>query len=115
MQDAKANAIRDLLQSQQIGALGTLHEGRPFVSMVPFALLAGGTGFVIHVSRLAVHTKDMLSNPDVSLLVMASLTPDVLPQALRRITIQGRATQCPEPSEAHAEAKAAYLARFPQS
>jgi putative heme iron utilization protein len=83
--------------------------------MVPFAALPDGTGLVIHVSRLAAHTGDMTSDPNVSLMIMAPMAPDVLPQAVPRATIQGQATQCAEPSHAHAVAKAAYLARFPHS
>ena len=115
MDSTQTNALRDLLKTQQIAALGTLHKGHPFVSMVPFAALRDGTGFVIHVSRLATHTADMASDPNVSLLVMAPPAPDVPPQALPRVTIQGQATECAETSGLHAEARAAYLARFPQS
>jgi putative heme iron utilization protein len=115
MDSTQIKALRDLLQGQQVAALGTLHEGHPFVSMVPFAALRDGTAFVIHVSRLATHTKDMTSDANVSLLVMAPPTADVPPQAVPRVTIQGQATQCVEASQLHAEASAAYLARFPQS
>lgn len=108
-------ALGDLLRTQQVAALGTLHEGHPFVSMVPFAALADGTGFVIHVSRLAAHTKDMIADPNVSLLVMAPPAPQVMPQAIARVTIQGEAMPCAEPDPLHAQAKAAYLARFAQS
>jgi putative heme iron utilization protein len=115
MDTTQDKALRDLLQTQQVAALGTLHNGQPFVSMVPIAALPDGTGFVIHVSRLATHTKDMTANPSVSLLVMAPTAPGVLPQAIARVTIQGEAAPCAEQSQVHAEAKAAYLARFPQS
>ena len=115
MNDNQTRSLRDLLQTQQLAALGTLHKGRPFVSMVPFAALPDGTGLVIHVSQLATHTRDMISEPNVSLMVMAQPKPDVLPQAVPRVTIQGQAMQCAEPSQIHAAAKAAYLARFPQS
>ncbi len=83
--------------------------------MVPIAPLPDGTGFVLHVSGLATHTRDMTSNPNVSLLVMAPPAPQVLPQAIARVTIQGQAVPCAEPSQTHAQAKTAYLARFPQS
>lgn len=115
MNPAYAQTLRDLLQTQQVAALGTLHNGQPYVSMVPFALLPGGSGFVIHVSQLAAHTKDMLSSPQVSLLVVAPPTTDVPAQGLARITVQGRAVQYTDAAEGHAEAKAAYLSRFPQS
>jgi putative heme iron utilization protein len=110
-----AQTLRELLRTQQVAALGTLHKGQPFVSMVPFAVLPGGSGFVIHVSQLASHTKDMLLSPQVSLLIVAPPAPDVPAQALARVTIQGRAAQYADADERRAAAKAAYLSRFPQS
>jgi putative heme iron utilization protein len=110
-----AQTLRDLLRTQQVAALGTLHHGQPYVSMVPFALLPGGPEFVIHVSQLAAHTKDMLAHPQVSLLVIAPPTSEVMAQELARITVQGEAVQLVAGTPEHAAAKAAYLARFPQS
>lgn len=109
-----ANTLRTLLETQRIASLGTLHKGEPYVSMVPFALLPGGA-FIIHVSALAAHTKDMLENPRVSLLVIAPLEADASPQALARVTIQADAQPLDDALPEHAEARAAYLARFPQS
>lgn len=110
-----ARILRELLREQQIASLGTLHNGQPFVSMVPFAILPEGRRLVIHVSTLASHTKDMLLNPDVSLLVTAPSTPDIPAQALARATIQGKAAPCPDSGQDYAEAKATYLAKFPTS
>lgn len=115
MTPAHAQLLRDLLGTQEVAALGTLHKGQPYVSMVPFALRPGGTDFIIHVSQLAAHTKDMLTHPLVSLLVMASPAPGVMAQELARITVQGEAVQLRPDTPEHAAAKAAYLARFPQS
>jgi putative heme iron utilization protein len=115
MNPAYAQTLRELLRTQQVAALGTLHKGQPYVSMVPFAMLPDGSGFVIHVSQLATHTRDMLLNQQVSLLVVAPPTPEVPAQALARATIQGRAAQYANATDGHAEAKAAYLSRFPQS
>lgn len=115
MNPDQAHALRNLLQSQQVAALGTLHDGEPYVSLVPFALLSGGRGFVVHVSRLAAHTRDMLAHPVVSLLVVAPQTPETSAQALARATIQGQAQQCTDADPDHAEAKHTYLSRFPQT
>jgi putative heme iron utilization protein len=115
MDPANALKLRDLLLAQGIASLGTLHKGEPYVSMVPFAILPGGAGFVIHVSQLAAHTKDMLSSPQVSLLVVASQTPEIPPQAVARVTIQGHALQYNEDDSGYAAAKLAYLSRFPHS
>lgn len=115
MNPAHAQTLRDLLRTQEVAALGTLHKGRPYVSMVPFALRPGSTDFIIHVSQLAAHTKDMLASPQVSLLVIAPPTPEVMAQELARITVQGEAVQLIAGTPEHVAAKAAYLARFPQS
>jgi len=115
MEPAHAETLRDLLRNQQVASLGTLHKGQPYVSMVPFALRPGGTDFIIHVSQLAAHTKDMLAHPQVSLLVIAPPTPEAIAQELARITVQGEAVQVVAGTPGHAEAKVAYLARFPQS
>ena len=115
MDSDQASALRALLETQEIAALGTLQQGEPFVSMVPYALLSRGRGFVIHVSRLAQHTKDMLASPAVSLLVIALPNPEVTAQARARVTIQGEARQCASDDPGHAEARHAYLSRFPQS
>ena len=115
MNPASAQTLRDLLRTQEVAALGTLHQGQPYVSMVPFALLPGGTDFIIHVSQLAGHTKDMLAHPQVSLLVIAPPAPGVMAQELARITVQGAAVKLVAVTPEHAAAKTAYLARFPQS
>lgn len=115
MDQSQALAIKALLETQQVASLGTLHNGEPAVSMVPFALLPHGGGLVIHVSRLAAHTQDMLANPSVSLLVAASPTPGEPVHALPRASIQGQVRQCASDAAEYAEAKRAYLARFPYS
>ena len=115
MDPTPAQRIRDLVEAQAVASLGTLHDGEPFVSMVPYALLPEGAGFVIHVSALAAHTKDMISNPAVSLMIMALPDRETPPQALARVTIQGEAVRIPGEAPIHEAARAIYLERFPQS
>ena len=114
MNPDQAQALRQLLHRQDVAALGTLHRDEPFVSMVPFALLPDGR-VVIHVSRLATHTRDMEEHPGVSLLVTDQRSDDVPPQALPRATLQGKARRCTHDAAEYAEARQRYLARFPQS
>ncbi|MDE2370655.1 MAG: pyridoxamine 5'-phosphate oxidase family protein [Burkholderiales bacterium] len=115
MQDPRIELLRTLLSRQVVGALGTLHAGKPAVSMVPFACEPLSKALVIHVSRLATHTRDMETSPWVSLMVMADRDPAVPPQALARITVAGRAEPCPADAAAFEQARGAYLARFPDS
>lgn len=114
-----ARTLRSLLQQRPVGALGTLHQGDPAVSMVPFVLPAGATRLFIHVSALAPHTRDMRAHPRVSLLVMAEPGPGVSPQALPRVALACDALFLAPDDAAHAaehgSARAAYLARFPDA
>lgn len=81
--------------------------------MVPFASLRDGSGVVVHVSRLATHTSDMLKSPRVSLMIVAEESGDTPPQALPRITIKADAVQL-SGDEAD-RAREDYLARFPDA
>ena len=110
-----ARALRALLDTRPVAALATLHKGEPATSMVPFAMLPGTTRLVIHVSRLATHTKDMLAHPAVSLLVTASLEPGASPLALPRASVQGHAGVCEPEAADYAPAREAYLAKLPQA
>jgi hypothetical protein len=107
--------LRALLGAQPVAALATLHRGEPAVSMVPFVLPAGEAHLLIHVSGLATHTADMLAHPRVSLLVMADASAGVPPQALPRVSLQADAVPLPREGAPTAQARARYLARFPDA
>lgn len=109
--------LRDLIFGSRQAALGTLDAGAPFVSMVLYATMAQPglpPGFLIHVSRLAAHTRQMLDDPRASLLIMRPDTGVDDPQALPRITLQAVARPIPTDDPAHPAARATYLARLPQ-
>ena len=115
MNSAQASALRELLDAQPIASLGTIRQGDPWVSMVPFALLRDPVRFVIHVSGLAAHTGNMLEAPRVSLLVMEPESAGSSPQARPRVTIQGIAEQQAAGSKTSIAARDAYLERFPDT
>ncbi len=102
-----------LLRLRSTAALGTLRAGAPFVSMVAYATAADG--FVVHVSELSAHTRDMLADARVSLLVAEPEGGGKSPLGLMRVSVQGRARRIPSASPDQVELKAAYLARFPDA
>jgi heme iron utilization protein len=110
-----AAQLAALVRARAVAALGTLHAGAPFVSMVPFALLPDGSAFVVHVSRLAAHTKDMIADARVSLLVTQAEGGDVAPQALARVSVQGEASEMEKGAPGERDCREAYLARFPEA
>ena len=109
--------LRALLLGRGVACLATLHDGRPFASMVPFAATTAGDRLrlVVHVSGLATHTRDMRSSPDVCLMMMAPETDEVPPQALPRVSISGQAEFIAKDDPEHAMLKAAYLEQFPEA
>ena len=76
----------------RVAALGTLQDGAPYVSLVPYALAADGRGLVIHVSRLAAHTQNMVREREVSVLVAEPDGPDKLAHALAASPSRGSRT-----------------------
>jgi heme iron utilization protein len=113
MDEKQAHAVRELLLRGEVAALGTLHNGEPAVSMVPYALLPGTGQFVIHVSRLAAHTRDMQRHAGVGIMVAAERNQDSSAQALARVSLVATATLCTAESPEYTTARAVYLARFP--
>jgi heme iron utilization protein len=114
MSSEREQLLRDLVRQRRTGSLGTLHNGEPSVSMVPFAV-TGDSRFILHVSGLAAHTRDMLSHPRVSLMITAAEDEATMPQALPRMTVDGVARQVTGDAADYAESREAYLGRFPQS
>lgn len=117
MSDASINVLHDLLTNRPMAAMATLHDGRPFASMIPFAthVAAGRLRLVTHVSGLSSHTRDMLAAPEVCLLITAADSSEVMPQALPRVSIPAVAEFIPPGHPDHASLKAAYLEKFPHA
>lgn len=105
--------LASLIRSQRIAALGTLRDGVPFVSMVPYAEAADLSAFYLHLSRLAVHTQAIRSDPHVGLMIAQPDTGSSDPQTLARVSIQGEAVVVAKDSADFSVIKVLYLAKFP--
>ena len=109
-------ALRALLQSQRVAALGTIGKGgAPLVSMVPFAIAPEHGCLVIHVSGLAAHTANLQKTPAVSLLVMQAELAGQPVHALPRVTLEARAEVLEAEMPLWRVCRTAYLERFPEA
>ncbi len=115
MGSSERELLQELVHGRTIAALGTLDNGEPFVSMVPFATMRDGRALIVHVSRLAGHMRNMQQHNRVSLLIVEQEGPDKLPLALARVTIQGTARVLSASDDDFEEARDAYLRRFPDA
>lgn len=105
--------IAALLRSHRSGALGTLQDGAPFVSFVAYAPEPGLDGFLLHLSRLAAHTRQLLADPRASLMVSEPDDRRDDAQTLARITLVGAVAPIPPDAAGYGAARARYLAHLP--
>lgn len=115
---SEAKAVKQLIDQQTFGILSTYSvavEGFPFGSVTPYSL-TDHFNPLIFISNIAQHTKNILNDNRVSLIILENIqdgTQD--PQKNGRASILGRATPL-EPTGEENEAKyQRYFQRFPES
>jgi putative heme iron utilization protein len=108
-------AVAALVNSRAVAALGTLQDGAPAVSMVPFVFLPKPGVFAIRVSELAAHTGNMRADKRISLMVMECEAEGRQPTGLPRLMVQGEATEVTSGSPLESTATSAYLQKFPEA
>jgi putative heme iron utilization protein len=113
MDPLSKHLLFSLVSSSRVAALGTLHDGAPFVSMVLAAPDPSYSVWFLHVSRLSGHTQDLLADSRASLMLAMPDTGEKDPQQLARLTLTGEATELSDGSAEEDSAKEIYLAKFP--
>ena len=105
-----AGAARAMVRAALKGALATVHKvsGHPYASLVLTATDADGAPILL-ISKLAVHTQNLLSDPRASLLVDATGT-EADPMEGARVTLIGSM----QPTDSQS-ARARFLARHPSA
>jgi heme iron utilization protein len=103
------NAAKKLLREGLSGALATLMPGSgdPYCSLVNVATAHDGSPLLL-ISKLAIHTKNILADPRASLMLDERKAGDPLEGA--RVMLMGRVSQTDD-----AKARARYLARHPEA
>jgi len=113
-ESSQIHDARALFDRERHGTLCTAsadHEGWPYGSLVPYAPLPGGDVVVV-ISTLAEHTRNVLKEPRVTLLVADSAASE-RPWTAARLSVMARAERLE--GAARGEALAAYFERFPSS
>jgi putative heme iron utilization protein len=119
MSEYESRLDRELLSTllgQRVAALGTLQaDGKPYVSMVPYAIESGTGRVVLQVANLAPHAQHMRDDPRVSMLVIAIEVTDLPASSLPRLTLEGRAEFLVSGSADWQTCRAAFIGRYPDS
>lgn len=111
--EAATAQARDLLRATKNGILGTLSkraEGAPFGSVVPYALDETGSP-LIFLAGIAEHTKNLKSDPRVSLLIHEPVEEGIDIQTKARLCAMGTAE--PAHEGVLEDAWARYVSRLP--
>jgi putative heme iron utilization protein len=110
------NRLQRLVQQRRWAALATsAANGAPMASMVGYVCGEDSTVIYLHLSRLAAHTGNLLTNGKAALVVCEDDDGDGDPQELARVTLQGRATAVAHDSDEYRRARDRYLERLPAS
>lgn len=115
MEIKEQSQLARLIRGQRWAALATLKEGAPLASMVAYVAEPDFSGFLLHLSSLSAHTKNLLSDPRASLVISESDTGSGDPQTLARLTISGHAEEIPRDDAEYAKARDLYIKRLPSS
>jgi len=105
--------LREVVCGGRWACLATLRDGAPLASWVAYALDSAGGSLLMHLSRLAVHTRNLLADGRASLTVSFADDGREDPQELARVTLNGTVVRVAPEDPDYAAAKACYLARFP--
>lgn len=108
--------LKRLLRDSRWAALATVRDDQPLASWVAFAAEEEFDGFILHLSRLALHTRYLLDNPRAALALSepdSTAQPD--PQLLARVSLQGQVTAVTHATPGYDRVRRLYLARLPEA
>lgn len=113
MDATEERVLASLIRGQRWAALATVSAEGPLGSMVAYAPEPGFAGFLLHLSRLAAHTRNLAADPRASLVMGEPDSGVEDPQTLGRVTITGMVEAVPPAAADYAAARACYLERLP--
>ncbi|NNC92168.1 MAG: pyridoxamine 5'-phosphate oxidase [Acidimicrobiia bacterium] len=106
------NAVR-LVRAQRWAALATLTDEGPSASMVAYAAEPDLSSLLLFLSGLSEHTRNLVNEPRVSLVISETDSGEGDPQTLPRLSVKGAAQVVDRKSPEFEEAWRTYVTRLP--
>lgn len=111
--------ILEILKTRKAASLGTLLDGKPYVSAVGYIYEpSGDPGHPGHIyflaSDLSQHTRNLKKDPAVSMLITSEQSGETPIQEVPRMTLQGR-VEAVSSNEQFQELKARFLELYPRA
>ena len=104
-----------LIRDRRWAALATQGPDGPDASWVAYVLEPNYSGFLLHLSTLSAHTRNLLAHPRAGLTISEPERDDEDPQTLARVTIQGEIAIIPRDHPDYQSAALRYQERLPAS
>ncbi len=109
------SAIQAFLRKHRQATLAVSADNIPHTAMVSYVWDSNPNGALVHLSNLAPHKRQLINNPQCSLLVAEPDDGRAELMSLARVILQGTAAMLDKPSADYAMAKATFLARLPSA
>lgn len=107
--------MAELIHGRRWAALATQGPEGPEASWVAYVPEADFGGFLLHLSTLAAHTRNLLADPRAGLGISEPERDGEDPQTLARVMIQGRVAMLPKDSPDYQEMARRYQKQLPTS
>lgn len=107
--------LATLLRTQRVAGLGTLRDGFPLVTHIPYAPAPDLSALYILASGMSWHTQDFLKDHRVGVLIAETDEGGGDPRLLIRVSLWGKVSVLPPGSFEIASARRLYLERFPEA
>ena len=104
-----------LIRDRRWAALATQGPDGPDASWVAYVPEPDCSGFLLHLSTLSAHTRNLLAHPRAGLTISEPERDDEDPQTLARVTIQGEIATIPRNHVDYRSAALCYQERLPAS
>lgn len=112
----ETQTLVELLTRHRWVALATVNQGEPLASQVAVVPDSEPVCYLMHLSELAPHTRNLLADQRASLLFAQSdLEPGADPQTLARVSLQGAVSELTRDHTGYPAARERYLAALPHA
>lgn len=108
-------AMVELIRSRRWAALATYGPSGPEASWVAYVPEADFSGFLLHLSTLSAHTRNVLADARTGLAISEPEQDDADPQTLARVMIQGYVVNIAKDDPEYRAAAQHYQERLPDS
>lgn len=113
MKPDQVDALRALVTGQRILTVSVVADATPYAGLLPYAFSQEPLGFIVHVSRLARHSRGLGDGAAFASVIHRPDDSSADAMQIERVSLQGTAHLLGRGTPGHGAARELYLGRFP--